>query len=87
MRVIIEVEGEAVGVPEVVLRSTQPTPGGVITPGRGAQGQAIDAGPAPAPPDAAAPSSMVTTPMMMPTRFDRETGQSAGAAPSSATEG
>jgi hypothetical protein len=86
MRIIIEVEGEGVGVPEVVLRSTQPTPRGMISPGRVPQGEAVDGGPAPAPPDAAAPSSMVTTPMM-PTPFDRETGQSAGAAPSSATGG
>jgi hypothetical protein len=86
MRIIIEVEGEGVGIPEVVLRSTQPTPGAVITPGRVPQGEAVDAGSAPAPPDAAAPSSMVTTPMMT-TPSDRERGQSAGAAPSSATGG
>jgi hypothetical protein len=91
MRVIIEVEGEGPGGPEVVLRSSRQPPGTMTTATttmatalRG--GDAIDAGPAPTPEGAASQlESTITTPAL-PSAFDASGGQSAGPAPSVSSE-
>jgi len=90
MRVIIEIEGQGAGGPEVVLRSAQQTPSGTVSlTGAASISGAIDAGPAPTPPgDGTTPyaQGLVTTPAA-PSSIDAASGQSAGAAPSSPSAG
>jgi hypothetical protein len=83
MRIIIEVEGDGTGGPEVVLRSARQAPGTLVsTANVVTAGADIDAGPAPAAPGTAAQSEgQITTPAV-PASFGVPNTQSAGAAPS-----
>ena len=87
MRVIIEVEGEGTGGPEVMLRSSSQgyAPAAATAPGASAR-DAIDAGPAPAAPGEAQPQGMITTPASA-VGPEGSGGQSAGAAPSAPSGG
>ena len=88
MRVIIEVEGQGASAPEVVLRSTQQTPGPSLSPTSAPSvAGAIDAGPAPTPEGATTlGQGAVTTPVVS-ASFGPGSAQSAGGAPSPTTAG
>lgn len=87
MRIIIEIEGEGQGGPEVVLRSArQPTGAPLTTATAERVGEATDAGPAPTPEGAVAQAESTITTPAMPAAFDAASGQSAGAAPSVSSE-
>jgi|RhiMetdeSRZDD1v2_1073273.scaffolds.fasta_scaffold2845957_2 hypothetical protein len=87
MRVIIEVEGEGTGGPEVVLRSSSQgyRPAAATATGVSTR-DAIDAGPAPTAPGEAQPEGLITTPAAA-VGTEGGSGQSAGAAPSAPSGG
>ena len=85
MRVIIEVEGQGSGTPEVVLRSAS-TGAATTSVGATSLAGAIDAGAAPTSEGTALTQGMVTTPATS-ASFDPASAQSAGAAPAPTTAG